>query len=118
MAAIQQLMRSALVVAGLLIAGVGIADTIAGHSKVLQYEELLRTSPAPEPPDPAALFPTASESQERHELARAKLGYYQLLLSAGRFLTVLGLALVAIGVLRLRLRAIRASPESVAPVAN
>src|SRR5262245_914852 len=65
------LARSGLVLAGLLFLGVGLGDTIAGRTKIEQYEELLRTTMVPpSPADPAALFPTASEGQERHELAR------------------------------------------------
>jgi predicted cobalt transporter CbtA len=105
-----QLLRSSLVVAGMLLAGVGIGDTVAGRSKIGQYQELLRTTADPAPADPAALFPTASESQERHELARAKLGFYQLLLTVGQLLTVVGFVLMALGVLRLRFRALRPAP--------
>jgi hypothetical protein len=99
---IQALVNSRLVVAGLLLLGVGLGDSIAGHSKIAQYEELLRTSAAPVAPDPTALFPTASESQERHQLARAKLAFYHLLLTAGQLLSALGFALLAIGLVRLR----------------
>jgi hypothetical protein len=101
---LQALARSALVIAGLLVLGVGLGDTVAGHVKIAQYEELLRGTPVPVPADPAALFPTASESQERYELARAKLAFYHLLLRAGQLLSALGFLLVAVGVLRLRLR--------------
>lgn len=99
---VRSLVRSGLVLAGLLLLGVGIGDTIAGRSKIAQYEELVRTTAASVPPrDPAALFPTASEGSERHELARAKLAFYQLLLTAGQLLSAMGFALLALGVLRL-----------------
>jgi hypothetical protein len=98
---ISSLARSGLVLAGLLLLGVGIGDTIAGRSKIAQYEELVRTTAASVAPrDPAALFPTASEGSERHELARAKLAFYQLLLTAGQLLSAVGFALLALGVLR------------------
>lgn len=100
----QNLLRSSLVVAGLLFLGVGIGDSVAGHVKILQYERILRTTRPPPPADPAALFPTASEGQERYELARAKLAFYQLLLTAGQLLSALGFTLLAVGVLRLRMR--------------
>jgi hypothetical protein len=109
---VQALLRSGLVVAGLLLLGVGIGDSIAGHTKIAQYRELLRTTAAPAPADPAALFPTASEDQERHELAQAKLAFYQLLLTAGQLISALGFVLLAVGVLRLRLRAVRAVSEA------
>jgi hypothetical protein len=112
MGIVHQLVRSSLIVGGLLLAGVGVADTIAGRSKIVQYEELLRTTAVPPAADPAALFPTASEGEERHELARAKLDFYQLFCQAGQILSALGLTLIALGVLRLRVRTLRAGTES------
>jgi hypothetical protein len=109
---VHTLMRSGLFVAGLLFLGVGFGDSIAGHVKIAQYQEVLRTSEPRAPRDPAALFPTASEGQERYDLARAKLAFYQLLLTAGQLLTALGFALLAIGVLRVRLRPPQAAQES------
>jgi len=100
------LTRSGLVMAGILLLGVGLGDTIAGRSKIAQYQQLLRTTESVEAPTgPASLFPTASEHQERYELARAKLAFYELLLSAGHILSAVGFALVAAGVLRIRFRA-------------
>ena len=98
---IASLARSGLVLAGLLLLGIGLGDTIAGRLKIAQYEETVRTTAAlVPPPDPAALFPTATEGSERHELARAKLAFYQLLLTAGQLLSAAGFALLALGVLR------------------
>jgi hypothetical protein len=108
--------RSSTVLAGVLLMSVGLGDLIAGHRKVLQYEEAVELTRPTKPPDPAALFPTSSEGQERHQLARAKLAFYQLLLSAGQLLSALGVVLLAAGMLRLRLRALRAAPGS--PAAN
>ena len=109
------LVRSGLVVAGLLLLGVGVVDTIAGRTKIAQYEELLRTTPVPAPADPAALFPTASEGRERYDLARTKLAFYHLLLTAGQILSALGFGLIAVGILRVRVRAaVRTAP----PIAN
>jgi hypothetical protein len=98
---LRDLTRSGLVLAGLLLLGVGLGDSIAGRTKITQYEELLRTTPVPAPADPTSLFPTASEVQERHDLARAKLAFYHLLLLAGQVLSAVGLILVAGGALRL-----------------
>jgi hypothetical protein len=98
---IVSLARSGLVLAGLLLLGIGLGDTIAGRVKIAQYDELVRTTAASVVPrDPAALFPTATEGSERHELARAKLAFYQLLLTAGQLLSAIGFALLALGVLR------------------
>jgi len=102
------LVRSGLVLAGLLLLGVGLGNLYAGHSKVAQYQELVRTPTVHVPHDPAALFPPASESEERQALARAKVAFYQLLVTVGQFLTATGAALIAIGVLRFWMRAPRA----------
>ena len=102
------LMRNGLVLAGLLLLGVGLADAIAGRNKIAQYQEVMRSTPAAEPRDPAALFPTASEGHERHAIARAKVGFYQLLFTAGQVLSALGFVLLVLGVLQLRLGRSRA----------
>lgn len=94
--------RSSTVLAGLLLMGVGLGDLIAGHRKVRQYEEAVQVTRPTKPVDPAALFPTSSETQERHELARAKLAFYQLLFTAGAMLSTLGFFLIAIGLMRSR----------------
>ena len=98
--------------AGLLLLGVGVGDLVAGHAKIAQYEDLLRATPPPAQTDPAALFPTASEGEERHQLARAKLAFYELLLTFGQLLSAAGFALIAVGVLRLRLRSARPAIDS------
>ncbi len=112
---LEALARSGLVVAGLLVLGVGIGDTVAGRAKIAQYEEVLRRAPLSEPVDPAALFPTASEGRERHDLARTKLAFYHLLLTAGQILSAVGFGVIALGVLRARARA---APGVEAPTDN
>ena len=99
----RSLARSGLVLAGLLLLGVGLGDTIAGRTKMMQYQELLETTATPPAPaNPAALFPTATEGQERQELARAKLAFYHLLVTVGQLLSAVGLILISVGILRLR----------------
>jgi len=111
------LARSGVVIAGLLLLAVGVGDTVAGRIKIAQYEELLRTTPAPSPPDPAALFATASEGRERRDLARAKLAFYHLLLTAGQLLSAVGFGLIALGILRMRMR-MRPAGRGDAPATN
>ena len=96
--------RSSTVLAGLLLMSVGLGDLIAGHRKIRQYEEAVQVTRPTKPPDPAALFPTASEGQERHQLALAKLAFYQLLFTAGAMLTTVGFFLLAVGLIRSRAR--------------
>jgi len=103
------LTRSALVMAGLLLFAVGVGDVIAGWAKIGQYRELVRATAAVERPDPAALFPTANEGQERHAVAVDKLAFYQLVVTTGQLLAALGFTLMAAGALRVRIRALRAA---------
>ncbi len=103
------LLRNGLVLAGLLLLGVGLGDAVVGRTKIAQYTEVLASTPAPEPRDRAALFPTASEGNERRAVARAKVGYYQLLFTAGQLLSGIGFVLLVLGVLQIRLRAGRAA---------
>ena len=109
------LMRSGLVLAGLLLLAVGFGNMIAGHSKIGQYEELVQLTVPHAPRDPIALFPAVSEGEERHALAAAKLAFYQLLVTAGQLLAALGGSLIAIGVLRVWMRAPRAPVDSPLP---
>lgn len=98
---VHALARSGLVLAGLLLLAVGIGNVVAGRTKIVQYSEVLRSAtPARPPADPVALFPPASEGEERRELALAKLAFYQLMLRTGRLLSLLGALLLSLGVLR------------------
>lgn len=109
---LRALTRSGLVLAGLLLLGVGLGDAVAGRTKIAQYEELLRTTATRPPADPTALFPTASEAQERYDIVHAKLAFYHLLLTAGQGLSGLGFLLLGAGALRVRMLALRVARES------
>ena len=98
--AIPALLKTPLVLSGLLLLSIGIAETLIGRLKVAEYSDILRQTPAVVAKDPAALFPTATEAQELRELGEAKLAYYHLLLTAGQLLAGLGLILFAAGLLR------------------
>ena len=97
---------------GLLLFAVGFGNQVAGRSKITQYEELLHATTPPAQPDPASLFPRVSEGQERYEIARAKLSFYNLLVTAGQLLSAFGVTLVAFGILRLWMRAPRPPANS------
>jgi hypothetical protein len=94
------LLKAPLVLSGLLLLAIGLAEMLAGRLKIGEYQTIVRQMPAAPPKDPAALFPTATEEQEARELAEAKLAYYHLVLTAGQLLTGLGLILFAAGLLR------------------
>src|SRR5437867_10519408 len=85
-AMVHALTRSVLVMGGLLLFAVGVGDVIAGWAKIGQYRELVRVTAAVDRPDPAALFPTANEGQERHAVAVDKLAFYQLVETTGQLL--------------------------------
>ncbi len=93
----RHLLRSSVFVAGLLLLAVGIGDLVVGHSKVRQYEEFMRATQAVDAPDRTALFPTASEGQKRREIAELKLAFYRVLVSLGRYFTLLGILMVSAG---------------------
>ena len=98
--AIPALLKTPLVLSGLLLLVIGLSETLIGRLKVAEYEGMLRQTPAVVAKDPAALFPTATEEQELRELGEAKLAYYHLLLTAGQLIAGLGLILFAAGLLR------------------
>lgn len=106
-ASIRSLVHSGLVWAGLLLVAVGLGDAIAGRVKITQYQEAVRSAPSVEPRDPAALFPTANEGQERRAVALTKLGFYQLLFTSGQILAAGGFLLFLLGILRARFRVLQ-----------
>ena len=97
---IPALLKTPLVLSGLLLLSIGLAETFAGRMKIAEYDAILRQTPAVVAKDPAALFPTATEEQEARALAEAKLAYYHLLLTAGQLMAGVGLILFAAGLLR------------------
>jgi hypothetical protein len=109
-----QAVRNGFIVAGALLLAVGVGDMLAGRAKLREYRALVALAPAPEPHDPAALFPKASEAQERYAVAQAKLAFYQLLFLVGQLLAAGGVLLMGIGAFRQRLRTLRSAPSSTA----
>jgi|SRR5262245_24437984 hypothetical protein len=105
-----QAARNGFIVAGALVLAVGIGDMLAGHAKLEEYRAVVQEPLPPVPHDPAALFPKASEVQERHAVAAAKLAFYQLLVLVGQLLAALGVLLMGIGLFRQRQRALRTAP--------
>ena len=100
---VRTLARNGWVVAGVLLLAIGLGDLVVGRTKLAQYHEVLEQMPAVRPRDRAVLFPKATEADEQRNVARAKLGYYNILFLAGQVLTLGGLVLVVIGLVRLRL---------------
>jgi hypothetical protein len=106
---IRALARSRSFVAGLLLLGVGLGDVVAGRSKLAQYQAVLAQQVVTPPRDPATLFPKVTEAEEQRNVARAKLGFYNVLFLAGQILTLVGLVLLIFGLVGLRRRTVRAA---------
>ena len=99
---VRTLARSGWVVAGLLLLAIGVGDLVVGRTKLAQYHVVLEQTPAVRTRDRAVLFPKVTEAEEQRNVARAKLGFYNLLFLFGQIMALLGLMSAVIGVLRLR----------------
>lgn len=97
--------RNPWIVAGLLVLGIGLVDVYVGRSKLAEYRELQAHAIVVRPKDPTVLFPKVTEAEEQRHVARAKLGFYNLLFLFGQVMTLIGLLLAAIGLIVLRRRA-------------
>lgn len=96
---LRDLPRSALVVAGVMLLGVGLGNCWVGRVKSAQYRAMLVRQP---PPRVRTLFHTPREGEERQTVALAKIGFYQMLFNAGRLLAAAGLCTAVAGFVRLR----------------
>ena len=99
---IRTLARNGFFVAGLLLLAIGVGDLVVGRTKLAQYHEALAEAPPTRPRDRSTLFPKVTEAEEQRAVARAKLGFYNLLFLAGQILTLGGLVLLVIGLVRIR----------------
>ena len=99
---VRALARNGFIVAGLLLLAIGLGDLMVGRTKLAQYHAELARTPASRPRDRATLFPKVTEAEEQRSVARAKLGFYNLLFLSGQILTLGGLVLVVIGLVQLR----------------
>jgi len=99
---VQTMARSGWIVAGLLLLAIGLGDVVVGRNKLAQYQVVLSQGVAPPAHDPVTLFPKVTEAEEQRAVARAKLGFYNLLFLAGQVLTLGGLLFTVVGLVRLR----------------
>src|SRR5262245_12570774 len=85
--------KSLLLVAGVLLIMFGVANWVTGAVRTRPYAKYLRLHPGPRLPSQnlkaQLLEPPDDERQER-DVARAKLEFYQVVQSGGRFMVVLG----------------------------
>jgi hypothetical protein len=96
--------RNPWIVAGLLVLSIGLVDVYVGRSKLAEYRTVQAQSVVVRPRDPTVLFPKVTEAEEQRAVARAKLGFYNLLFLFGQVMTLIGLLLASIGLLQLRRR--------------
>jgi hypothetical protein len=97
--------RNAWIVAGLLVLAIGLVDVYVGRAKLAEYRAVQAEAVAVRPRDPTVLFPKVTEVEEQRAVARAKLGFYNLLFLFGQVMMLVGLLLFAVGFLQLRRRA-------------
>lgn len=84
-----------------MLLAVGSPEVIIGHTKANSYRDMLATLPPPERrADPTELYPKRTAIDEQRAVVEAKVGYYDLLRSAGRALVLLGLVSIVVGILR------------------
>jgi hypothetical protein len=85
--------KSMLLVAGVLLIMFGVANWVTGAVRTRPYAKYLRLHPGPRLANPnlkaELLEPPDNERQER-DVARAKLEFYQVVQSGGRFMVLLG----------------------------
>ena len=96
------LVRNTWIMSGVLALAIGSADVLVARMKLAQYHETLAHAVIAQPRNPAVLFPKASESEEQRAVARAKIGFYNLLFLAGQLLTLSGLVLLVLGIVQVR----------------
>jgi hypothetical protein len=99
---IRTLARNGYVVAGLLLLAIGVGDLVVGRTKLAQYHGQVAQTPVMRTRDQATLFPKVTEAEEQRAVARAKLGFYNLLFLSGQILSCGGLVLLVVGLVRIR----------------
>lgn len=115
------LLKTPLVLVGLLLTLIGLGNVYTGTTKAAEYEELLATRHA-KPPEPrehessrleprlrSSLLKNLAEEDDRFAAARAKLDFYRVVHGGGRLLTLLGLFSAISGVIHFWYRHTRAS---------
>ena len=85
--------KDMLLVAGVLLIAFGVGNWVTGAVRTAPYAEYLRLHPDPRIPNSSLkaelLAPTDDERQGR-DVARAKLEFYTVVQSGGRFMVLLG----------------------------
>ena len=82
-----------LIVGGVLLVLFGVGNWIAGAVRTRPYADFLELHPGPRLPSQglkADLLEPLDEERQERDVARAKLEFYQVVQSGGRFMVVLG----------------------------
>jgi len=92
--------KDMLLVAGVLLIAFGVGNWVTGALRTVPYAEYLTLHPGPRQPHASLkselLEPTDEERQDR-DVARAKLEFYQVVQSGGRFMVLLGFVCLLAG---------------------
>src|ERR1700741_3745871 len=85
--------KNLLLVAGVLLIVLGIGNWVTGAIQSRPHAEILRLNPGPKPSNESwrsGLLEPPDDKREERDVARAKLEFYQLVQSGGRFMVLLG----------------------------
>jgi hypothetical protein len=85
--------KDMLLVAGALLVILGVGNWVVGALRAVPHAEYLRLHPAVKEAGDAfesELLEPPDDDREERDVARAKLEFYQLVQSGGRFMVVLG----------------------------
>lgn len=84
--------KDTLLVAGVLLIALGVGNWVTGAVRTRPHAEYLRLHPGPSetPSFKAELLLPPDDEREERDVARAKLEFYQLVQSGGRFMVLLG----------------------------
>ena len=85
--------KDMLLVAGVLLILLGLGNWMVGAVRTRPHLEYLTQNPGPRPSSQslkAELLEPPDEERQQRDVARAKLEFYQLVQSGGRFMVLLG----------------------------
>lgn len=116
-----KLLRTPLVLVGLLLVMIGFGNVYTGSTKTAEYEQRLETHEPPvraprrndntklEPHLRTTLLSSLAGQQDPQSAARAKLDFYRVVYGGGRLLTLLGMFCAVAGAIHYWYRESRAT---------
>ena len=85
--------KDMLIVAGVLLVMLGVGNWVAGALRTRPYAQYLELHPSPRLPRQglkAEFLEPPDEERQQRDVARAKLEFYQVVQSGGRFMVLVG----------------------------